>query len=797
LPLHPLKSGQDVGSLLSAILRIDVRDATADEPYRIPTDNPFGDLPGARGEIWCYGLRNPWKMSFDSQTGDLWVADVGWELWEMVYRVQRGANYGWSLTEGPQPVHRERLRGPTPIVPPTVAHSHTESRSITGGFVYRGERLPELRGAYIYGDYVTGKVWGVRHDGSRITWQQELTDSPLQIICFGTDSLQQLYLVDYVEGTLHRLVARPASGVNRQFPQRLSETGLFSDVAQHDVADGVLPYTIAAQPWEDGATAERFVGLPNGQSLTVHTATNVQIGYIKGTWKFPRDGVLAKTLSLETRPGDPGSRRRIETQILHYDGDQWQGYSYVWNEQQTDAELAPPEGLQLSLEVAEPGKQGEPSGQRRHEYQVVSRSECLLCHTTRAGTVHAFHPEQLSLTVHRDQGPENQLAWLHRVGATADPASNDRVPLVDPGDESADLEHRARAYLHVNCAHCHRRGGGGTAALDVQYHLPLAATNLISRPTQGTFGMAGAAVVAPGDPYRSVLLYRMAKLGPGRMPHFGSRRVDREGVHLIRRWIESLSPGRESPTQGQGLTAGDAQHLRIAEELGQLRTAEAAPADWRGAADRLLASPSGALALLLELDQRGDRPSQEAVFSLQRDAARVSDPRIADLFQQFLPADERVKPLGTVVDQDAILALQGDPQRGRRLLLEDTAVQCRNCHRIGEFGKALGPDLTHIGARYDRRRLLQSILQPSRDIDPKFATYLIETKDGNILTGLLVRKTERQVVLQDATRKEVTVATDQIELLAPQQQSLMPELLLREMTAEQVADLLAYLESCR
>ncbi|MHB8522358.1 MAG: PQQ-dependent sugar dehydrogenase [Limisphaerales bacterium] len=146
-PPDTLNTGQDISDLLSSVLRIDVDHAEGARPYRVPPDNPFINTPGARPEVWCYGLRNPWRMSFDSHTGDLWVGDVGWELWEMIYRVRRGANYGWSIIEGKQMVKPDGKRGPTPIVPPTVVHPHSEAASITGGYVYHGKRLPELQGA--------------------------------------------------------------------------------------------------------------------------------------------------------------------------------------------------------------------------------------------------------------------------------------------------------------------------------------------------------------------------------------------------------------------------------------------------------------------------------------------------------------------------------------------------------------------------------------------------------------------------------------------------------------------------
>jgi putative heme-binding domain-containing protein len=142
---------------------------------------------------------------------------------------------------------------------------------------------------------------------------------------------------------------------------------------------------------------------------------------------------------------------------------------------------------------------------------------------------------------------------------------------------------------------------------------------------------------------------------------------------------------------------------------------------------------------------------------------------------------------------EAILALTGDAARGRQLFLEAAGVQCKNCHKLGDAGKALGPDLTTIGKKLDRAKLLESILQPSLTIDPQFATYLVETESGLVHTGLLVRRTDAEVVLKSADGKELSIPAADISRLAPQQKSLMPDLLLQEMTAQQVADLLELL----
>jgi len=796
-PPDGLNAGQDVSNLLSAILRIDVDHSDGERPYRIPGDNPFVELQGARGEIWAYGLRNPWKMSFDSATGDLWTGDVGWELWEMVYRVEKGGNYGWSITEGPQSVHQERKRGPTPILPPTMAHPHTESYSVTGGYVYHGAALPDLVGAYVYGDYVTGKIWGLRFEDGNVTWHEELCDTPLAIVCFGVDAAQELYVVHYGDsGTIHRLVANPLSDSNQQFPRKLSETGIFASVGEQVPAAGVIPYSINAEPWADHARAERFVAIP-AESVEKGDRLPLKLGAYNAQPQFPHETIFAKTLSLEMERGNPASRRRVETQLFQYDTgiETWRPYSYVWNDAQTDAMLVDAAGAQRSFEVIDAGA---PSGRRTQVWKFASRTECLVCHNSyNNGSILGFHVSQLNREHDYGHAIDNQLSTLAHIGLM-EPVGDDPPVMASPTVNVGTLEERTRAYLHVNCAHCHRNGGGGTAWFHVRADMPLERSNLFDRrPSQGTFGIHGAQVVAAGDPFRSVLLYRMAKSGPGHMPHLGAELVDKAGVTLMHDWIAELQPAEAGSRVG---AATDSERVPFRAEqsvlLEQLRASAQRPAsETKPLIDRLLNSTSGALAVLHELDGDGLPPAirERAI------AAAIDHPQIVvrDLFERFAPDEERSTRLGSIVRPDDILAVAGVSRRGRSLFFDLEGITCRNCHQINGRGQQLGPDLSEVGKKYDRRKILESILEPSKTIDPKYVPYLVETKRGQVHTGLLIRRTAEEVVLQDATRKEVRIDAGDVELLAPQRRSLMPELLLRDMTAEQTADLLAFLSSLK
>jgi len=194
----PDTNGQHRTTLLGKILRIDVNDTTASTHYKIPPDNPFaGNSSGWKEEIWALGMRNPWRWSFDPPTGALWVGDVGQDVREEIDIVTRGGNYGWNITEG------EICRPPasscdtTGLIFPIKDYPHTLGNAITGGYVYRGTRTPFLTGAYIYGDYGSGRIWMLRYANGAIAADSMLTQAPFEISSFGTDEFNELYIVSY------------------------------------------------------------------------------------------------------------------------------------------------------------------------------------------------------------------------------------------------------------------------------------------------------------------------------------------------------------------------------------------------------------------------------------------------------------------------------------------------------------------------------------------------------------------------------------------------------------------------
>ncbi|MFT5327735.1 MAG: putative heme-binding domain-containing protein [Planctomycetaceae bacterium] len=804
-PPDPNGTGQDISDLLGSILRIDVDHQAGDHPYSIPKDNPFVGAADARGEVWTYGHRNPWRMAFDKVTGHLWVGDVGWEMWEMVYRVQRGANYGWSILEHIQAVNPDFPRGPTPIVPPTAAHAHTESRSMTGGYVYRGSRLPDLVGTYVYGDYVTGKIWGLDGNASDPGKPVELLGTPIQIICFGQNHDRELYVVGY-DGSINRLISNPDAGEVSTFPRNLSATGLFLSVEKLALAPGVIPYDVNAAPWEDGTISQRFLALPGSATVGVHEINNVQKGNLKGEWSFPDGTVLGKTIQLETS-SDFSIQQRLETQILHRHKGEWRAYSYLWNADQTDAVLSDGKAIDRSFAVPDSSSS---SGYRSQTWHFASRTECLLCHTTRGGSVYGFRIEQLNRDFDYGTSKDNQLRTLAHLGLFEKPIGKSPSPtqvaldkikqMASPADESADLTQRVRSYLHVNCSHCHQRGGGGTAAIEVLHDIHFDKTHLVSRPTQGSFGIVDPWVVVPGDPDRSILYYRMSKVGRGRMPHFGSREIDDRGVALLRKWIlqleQSSEPANEVNDASSAARQLAASNQTTLKEL--IEDPNANSSETPAAIDRLLSSTSGALLLASEVrDASAEGISSEVRRAVIAKGTSLDDVVVRDLFEAFVPEVARTKTLGSTINGSDLLALKGNHQKGRKLFLTAAGLQCCNCHKVGEQGKAVGPKLDGIGKRYSRAEILENILEPSKKIDPKFQTWLIQKDDGKVQTGLLVSRTAESVTLLDATGKAITIPAADIELMVAQKKSLMPELQLRGLTPQDAADLLAWLASLK
>ncbi|TGK00605.1 glucose dehydrogenase [Leptospira semungkisensis] len=204
----PLKHGQNTSTYLGTMIRIEPNLDSEAPAYKIPDDNPYKNKAGYLSEIWAYGLRNPWRFSFDSLTGDLYVADVGQNLWEEVDLILKGGNYGWNITEGfhcfspPNNCSRQGLQDPL------VEYDHETGQSITGGYVYRGKNLSFLLGWYVFADFVSGKFFAFETGKGKRPKLMLLKESHYQISTFGRDPSGELYFADFGTGNIFRLVKK-------------------------------------------------------------------------------------------------------------------------------------------------------------------------------------------------------------------------------------------------------------------------------------------------------------------------------------------------------------------------------------------------------------------------------------------------------------------------------------------------------------------------------------------------------------------------------------------------------------
>lgn len=325
----------------------------------------------------------------------------------------------------------------------------------------------------------------------------------------------------------HVRVARGAADM----PATLSQTGLLADPANGVASASLLPYELNVPFWSDGARKQRWIAVPDGSAIRFAA---------QGSWTFPAGTIFVKTFELPLDERQPQKLRRLETRVLVRDarGDVF-GVVYKWRADGSDADLlqgARTETLRIRTK----------RGQRAQDWYYPSSDDCLECHTPLAGGVLGVNSRQLNRVVTTSNGPQNQLLQWSRMGLFSAPLGVAQIAaltaLAGADDDRRSVEDRARSYLDVNCAQCHRPGGT-VAYFDARYETPLAQQGLIDGAILIDQGIDRARVVAPNDRWRSILLLRTDTLEDLRMPPLARNVVDRSGVRLLQQWIESL-PGR-------------------------------------------------------------------------------------------------------------------------------------------------------------------------------------------------------------------------------------------------------------
>ena len=478
--------------------------------------------------MWAYGLRNPWRFSFDRLTGALWLGDVGQGSWEEIDLVVKGGNYGWRAYEGTH-VYDSRDLGRGPFLDPVHEYSHADGNAVIGGYAYRGAAVPSLYGAYVYADNGSGRVWALSTDAQGQETSNVQITSLSSPSAFGEDASGELLACEY-GGRIVKF--RPLGGGGVTFPATLSDTGIFASLSTLQPSAGLVPYDVNVPLWSDGALKDRLLALPGTE----------RIGWSEdGAWTFPQGTVLVKTFRLPLVKGDASTAVKVETRVLIQSASGWDGYSYRWRADQSDADLLPGADTR-ALTITDPAA---PGGSFVQTWQFPSRSDCLRCHTSAAGRVLGLTTRQMNRTF--DYGAvggsvDNQLRTFDHIDlfdvSLPSAALLPKHPV--PTDGAAPLADRARAVLDANCSMCHRVGGTTGTNLDLRATIPLASMHAVGvAPSAGSLGVLDAFLIASGDRTRSVLHLRMRALDLNRMPPLASTLVDDPSATLIGDWIDS------------------------------------------------------------------------------------------------------------------------------------------------------------------------------------------------------------------------------------------------------------------
>ncbi len=511
--------------------------------YAVPPNNPYVGITSfdgapvnpanVRTEFWAVGLRNPWRFSFDPQTGDLWVGDVGQDAYEEIDLATHGGNFGWSYREASHPGPKAAS---TPVsftsIDPYYEYAHGtgdyQGNSIIGGVFFHGFGFDAIKDCYVFCDEVDGNIWALRPTLSGPAVQL-LAKTP-GIVSFGLNpTTGEVLLANIATGKIQKL-ARILDVPN--FPATLSATGLFADPSDLSPNPGVLSYSINLPAWANNAKTSYWFTFPD----TISQMTSAP----DAPWTYPAGMAWVQNFDMDMTQGDPTTRQHIETRVLVKTDTGVYGVSYQWNDAQTEATLVGATGANLTLNTTVNGTL------QPQIWHVPSRSECLDCHNPTAGFALSFNSRQLNRTAEMNGFVGNLLELLYQYGYIANnPGPTKLLPrYVAPAETTYALETRARSYVAVNCVACHQAGISGTGTWDGRIQLTLAQTGLVKGTVvNNTNGNPANRYLVPGDVVHSVLYDHLAVAnGFTPMPPTFGDVVDSTGASLIQSWIQQSLP---------------------------------------------------------------------------------------------------------------------------------------------------------------------------------------------------------------------------------------------------------------
>ena len=524
--------------------------------YLIPNDNPWISETGSNlEEFFAIGLRSPHRMFYDSLTENIWVADVGQETREEISLISKGSNAQWAYQEGNKQYPN---RKPATIIgvetPPIFDYDRNWGGCITGGFVYRGEKYPNLQGKYIFGDYVSKNIWSLDPEqNNKVTFLCKATEARSGIVSFLDSPDGDIYVV-----TLTGAIFKLSEIIPQETPSLLSQTGAFVDLKDMKPTSGIIPYEVNTPLWSDGASKKRWISIP---------ATSDGITYSpESSWEFPVGTVFIKHFEL---PVSKDSVVKLETRFFVIgENKQSYGVTYRWNEEGSDAQLIADGELQ-SREITFIKDEVITS----QIWEFPSRAQCLDCHNSNAGHVLGVKTAQLNKSyLYKETGVEdNQLRTWNHVGLFNEDLgefNTDTLPkLASVTNSSASLQDRVRSYLDANCSFCHRPGGV-EAAFDARSSTPIGLQHLIQESVISRNSTEGNKIIKLHDLDSSELWLRDKSLSENKMPPIGKNKLDDGYLKVLKEWILSLQYSVEEAVvcYGDSYTFPDGKTLANIEE---------------------------------------------------------------------------------------------------------------------------------------------------------------------------------------------------------------------------------------
>jgi glucose/arabinose dehydrogenase len=570
--------------------------ATQEPNFRIPADNPYvvpakggnwdgsyngidhAGTPGTvRDEIWATGFRNPFKFHVDSDQDGVFVfvGDNGRYDWEEFNVIRNGDNAGWAYYEGSSftPPIGYSPAIPSPHRPAIHSYPHANGNgSATGGVFYRGTALPELTGRFIGGDFNSGRVWSIGTDGGTVVELHTLRQASERIVDFEVDpETGDIFVLEnntWSGGAAPRVLRITRQQAQAEdYPQKLSELGVFADLSDLAPNPGVVAYQPNLGFWSDGALKRRWFAIAN---LTDSIGWSAE-----DNWTFPEGMVWVKHFDFDLDRSQAGTQvKRLETRVLVRNASGSYGVSYRWNEAGTEATLVANEGDDFAIAYTDAA--GSPA---TLDWRIPARSECASCHTATGGHALSMNTRQFNLTQTIAGQSGNLLELLSAAGYLAGfPGNASSMPRHHRPDEStADLEARVRSYLAVNCSYCHQAGGNAPPSWDGRAHLAMADTGILYGATIGE----GAPdptdhLVRPGDRDHSAIWNRInareaingSHNGYTQMPPLATNAFDPDGIALLGAWIDHHANVPPAAADGSLATTAVSENAGVGHGLG-------------------------------------------------------------------------------------------------------------------------------------------------------------------------------------------------------------------------------------